>query len=296
MRYGFHKLTRLLTFYCFPYVFHTRLVLHTLVGVDTHDIFPRELCRWPTHHKEDRCDTSPNASIATVNATFKDILCQYVYTVYTIPFFTKSSCISAIFGWYGWTMFEHSVSTSSEASLGESKSLKSWGASPACVVIFFSMGFFCPVNCNQLIFLEASCRGLRCLKVFKGKALTLVSCLGLFVMLTRRRARSKLGDVFKLSECCWLKKRAIRRFNNCNMRLCMSPHLNMEHEALKDLTWLRWIASQPCSNDVWDVLCLSGASQLRRIHGGLPSNACGALIVMQGVNRHVLWSEDFQIS
>lgn len=98
MRYGFHKLTRLLTFYCFPYVFHIRLVLHTLVGVDTHDIFPRELCRWPTHHKEDRCDTSPNASIATVNATFKDILCQYVYTVYTIPFFTKSSCISAIFG------------------------------------------------------------------------------------------------------------------------------------------------------------------------------------------------------
>ena len=167
---------------------------------------------------------------------------------------------------------------------------------PLAWSIFFSMGFFCPVNCNQLIFLEASCRGLRCLKVFKGKALTVVSCLGLFVMLTRRRACSKLGDVFKLSECCWLKKRAIRRFNNCNMRLCMWPHLNMEHEALKDLIWLRWIASQPCSNDVWDVLCLWGASQLRRIHGGLPSNACGALIVMQGVNRHVLWSEDFQIS
>lgn len=43
MRYGFHKLTRLLTVYCCPYVFHTRLVLDTLVVVDTHDIFPREV-------------------------------------------------------------------------------------------------------------------------------------------------------------------------------------------------------------------------------------------------------------
>lgn len=110
---------------------------------------------------------------------------------------------------------KHSVSTSPEASLGESKSLKSWGASPACVVIFFFWNGLFLYSQLQPAYLAG---GLRCLKVFKGKALTVVSGLGLllrktrklqielFVMLTRRRACSKLGDVFRLSECCWLKK------------------------------------------------------------------------------------------
>ena len=72
MRYGFHKLTRLLTVYCCPYVFHTRLVLDTLVVVDTHDIFPREVVQVadPPQRRQVQW-ASPNASIATVNATFK---------------------------------------------------------------------------------------------------------------------------------------------------------------------------------------------------------------------------------
>lgn len=110
---------------CWPFIVFYMFSTLDLFRPYTHDM-TRELCRWPTHHKEDRCDewrrkkgcfSKCKHCYSECYLSEVDILFQYVYTVYTIPFFTKSSCISAIFGWYGCTMFEHSVSTSSTWSL-----------------------------------------------------------------------------------------------------------------------------------------------------------------------------------
>ena len=153
--------------FCFPYS-----TCSDPCAVDIHDM-TSGLRRWPTHHKEYRWDAESECEsedgkgmLLQIQALLQwmlDLRSRYfmsicIYSIqYTLPFFTKTTCIGAKFGWYGCTtMFEHHlVSTSSPhlKPLSVFRRVRKSEEELRCFARlrgqFFLNGFFCPVNRNE---------------------------------------------------------------------------------------------------------------------------------------------------